>query len=46
MNITGLEIELPYRYRSYKVGNKPLFNVQSDDYLTDNENKIVKLIGR
>ena len=28
--IDALEIENPYRYRCYRVGEKPLFNVQND----------------
>lgn len=41
---TCLEIENPYRYRSYIVGQKPYFDVHDLDYMTGNENKIVKEI--
>lgn len=43
-NILGIEIENPYRYRAYRVGEYPYFDVQNERYLKF-ENKRVKGIS-
>ncbi|MFT8882631.1 MAG: hypothetical protein ABF975_01290 [Liquorilactobacillus hordei] len=40
--IKALEIELPYRYRAYRVGKPIMYDVQNDEYLgEDSSNSII-----
>ena len=38
--IIGLELEAPYRYRAYFVGETPMFNIQNDAFFNPNYGKV------
>lgn len=37
--MTGLEIENPYRYRGYEVGNTPTYAIENSTFLLDDIDK-------
>lgn len=39
----SVEIENPYRYRGYFVGQKPIFNIQNNLYGCIDHGKVVKI---
>jgi len=43
MSITCIEIENPYRYRAYCVGEKPMYDIQNQSVLSPSDT-IVKSI--
>ncbi|WP_125588578.1 hypothetical protein [Companilactobacillus jidongensis] len=40
MKLVGIEIENPYRYRAYFIGQKPLYNIQSNDFIDPSYGKV------
>ena len=39
----SVEIENPYRYRGYKVGELPVFNIQNDKFVYQNHGKVTEI---
>jgi len=40
MNIKGIEIENPYRYRSYYIGKQPCYDIQNNNYFPKCDKKV------
>ena len=39
----SVEIENPYRYRGYKVGELPVFDIQNDTFVHQDHGKVTKI---
>ncbi|TLF37287.1 hypothetical protein FEI15_13710 [Lacticaseibacillus zeae] len=39
----SVEVENPYRYRGYKVGELPVFDIQNDKFVYQNHGKVTKI---
>ena len=39
----SVEVENPYRYRGYKVGELPVFDIQNDRFVYQDHGKVVKI---
>ena len=39
----SVEVENPYRYRGYKVGEMPVFDIHNDKFVYKNQGKVTKI---
>lgn len=44
MKIECIEIESPYRYRAYMVGQKPLYDIQNKSLLYPSESVVLSIL--
>lgn len=40
----SVEVENPYRYRGYKVGELPVFDIQNDKFVYQNHGKVTEIV--